>query len=224
MNKKPLSHEMLKLVACMTMLVDHLGAVFFPSPVFRIIGRVAFPIYAFLLCEGAEHTRSPEKYLGRLALGALLAELPFDFLFFGGFTWEHQSVMVTLLLGSCMIFLGRKISLLAAFPLFFLAADFLRTDYGGWGIALIALFAATAQGKGGWILQTAGMCAIFLGMNTYRVNVLGLGIPVQCFGVLAMIPILLYSGRKLTRNRAVQWLFYLFYPVHMLILWLFAML
>lgn len=213
--KKCISQEWLKIIACVTMLLDHLGAVFFPGAGLRIIGRLAFPIYAFLLCEGFAYTRNPTKYCLRLLLVAMMAELPFDYLFYGGLTWEHQSVMVTLVLGAGMILLSRKMPLLVAFPFCFLAADCLRADYGGWGIAVIAMFAATSGLDGGWVLRQVGLGAIFMSMNSYDVRLLGLDIPIQLFGVLALIPIGLYSGRKLTQSRLVQVAFYLFYPVHM---------
>lgn len=114
MKKSGLSQEMLKIIACVTMLIDHVGATvvesqFFVTPfdgiyylyfAMRIIGRVAFPIYCFLLAEGAHYTHDPRRYALRLFVGALLSEPGFDFALFGGWTWEHQSVMVTLLLAS----------------------------------------------------------------------------------------------------------------------------
>lgn len=219
MKKKPCSQEMLKLIACATMLLDHIGAVFLQGPGLRIVGRLAFPLYAFLLSEGVTHTRSHKNYCIRLAIGALLAEVPFDCLFFGGFTWQHQSVMVTLLLGALMILWGRKSgSLLISFPVCFLAAEAMCTDYGGWGIAVIAVFAMTANLAGTLFWHLAGLSLIFLAMGSYRVDILGLRLPIQLFGLLALIPIGLYSGRKATTSKWVQWGFYLFYPVHMALL------
>ena len=219
MNRKTLSQEMLKLIACATMLLDHIGAVLVPGIGFRIIGRIAFPIYAFLLVEGMRHTHSPGKYCLRLFLGALLAELPFDFLFFGGFTWGHQSVMVTLLLGALMLWWKRrKRDILLPLAVCYLLAEFLRTDYGGLGIAAIALFAVTEELPGKRIWQMMGLCLVFLGMGSFRVNVMGIRVPIQLFGLLALVPIGFYSGRKNCRAKWVQWGFYLFYPVHMAML------
>ena len=129
MKRFGMSQEMLKLIACMTMLIDHIAAVLvIPSDaamlagdttvawvhvVMRGIGRVAFPIFCFLLVEGAHHTRNPRKYALRLSLGMVLSEIPFDLAFFGRLTWAHQSVMVTLLLGFMDGIIGSAQSVLA---------------------------------------------------------------------------------------------------------------
>ena len=100
MEKCGLSQESLKLIACITMLLDHIGATLvlrmvqgMPMPndqyrqlvgiyyAFRIIGRIAFPIFCFLLVEGAYRTRNPKKYGLRLFIGMLLSEIPFDLAF-----------------------------------------------------------------------------------------------------------------------------------------------
>ena len=219
MYNRSISQEALKLIACATMLLDHIGAVIVPLTGLRIIGRLAFPIYAFLLAEGIRRTRSSGKYFLRLLIGALLAEVPFDFLFFGGLTWNHQSVMVTLLLGAWMLRWHRnKGNMLLPFAVCFLLAEILRTDYGGWGIAMIGLFGVTEELPGKRLWQLAGLGLIFLAMNSFRVYLMGLRVPIQLFGLLAMVPIGFYSGRKCCRSKWVQWGFYLFYPVHMTVL------
>ena len=111
---KCISQEQLKLLACLSMLLDHTGAIlvaqilrsgagglFFRElyTMLRTIGRMAFPIYCFLLAEGVHHTRDPRRYGLRLLIAVFLAELPFDLALHGGFSWQNQSVMVTLLLG-----------------------------------------------------------------------------------------------------------------------------
>lgn len=219
MKRKIFSQEGLKLLACVTMLLDHIGAVFVPGYALRIIGRIAFPIYCFLLVEGVAQTRNEKKYGLRLLLGALLAEIPFDLLFYGGLTMAHQSVMLTLLLGFGMIVWSRKRKqYLLPVCICFFAAEFLGTDYGGWGILLIAVFMVTMEKNHEVWLQAIGMALVFLAMDSVRVPFLGLRVPIQLFGLAAMLPIGLYSGEKLTRSKAVQIGFYLFYPVHLLVL------
>lgn len=223
MQKKGISQETLKLFACVTMLLDHIGATLVPGWTLRIIGRVAFPIFCFLLAEGAHYTRNPGKYALRLFIGVLLSELPFDFSLFGGWTMRHQSVMVTMLLGFLALEAMKRakpvlLRLLVALP-FILAAEWLHTDYGGDGVILIVMFGLTRELPFKRLWQTTFMiaiCGILMPGALVRVGSLRIG--VELFAVLAMIPISLYDGRKLTHSKAAQWGFYLFYPVHLTVL------
>lgn len=217
-----LSQEGLKLIACLTMLIDHIGAVFVPGYGLRIIGRIAFPIYCFLLCEGVYRTKHPVQYFLRLAVGAVLAELPYDLLFYGRITWQHQSVMVTLLLGfaagMCMRQMGNMwLKAIFAVPFAF-AAEWMGTDYGGMGVMLICLFLLTRNVPGKWLVQLLGAALICWFMPSATVLLGDWLIPIQMFAVASMVPIALYSGRKITKSRLVQAGFYLFYPAHLAVL------
>jgi len=229
-SKRFLPQEILKLIACITMLIDHFGAAVvillrIPNVVniyyaCRVIGRIAFPIYCFLLCEGMRHTRNVPRYILRLAIGMVLSELPFDLLFEGGISWAYQSVMVTLTLGAIMLWCMQKTSkkwmrLLLVLP-FAVTAELMMTDYGGWGIAMIAVFALLER----FPQQLIGVLLVSYLMPSAGITVFGVTVSCELAAVFAMLPIGLYSGKKLTRSRAVQWAFYLFYPVHILVLWL----
>ena len=219
MKNKGLSQEALKLIACMTMLLDHIGIVILPSTGLRIIGRIAFPIYCFLLAEGIAHTRNPKKYGLRLLIGALLAELPFDLLFYGGLTFAHQSVMVTLLLGFLMAMWMKKTgNIMLPFAVCFLGAEFLSTDYGGFGVGLIALFFISREHPRKFLIQLVGMVFTMWMMNSMEVSIGFIRMPIQMFALLAMVPIYFYSGEKQSRNVWIQRFFYLFYPVHLAVL------
>ena len=227
MNKKILSQEGLKILACVTMLIDHVGVVFMPSfanydlyYALRMIGRLAFPIYCFLLAEGVAHTKNPVKYGLRLFAGALLAEIPFDLALFGEISWAHQSVMVTLFLGFGLALIMQKLDRTKLVPVIVFAflAELFRTDYGAWGIFMIALFVMTRERKDRNNLQLIGMVIICWFMNSAAVSVFGIRIPIELFAVLALIPIFLYTGKKHTGSKAVQIMFYLFYPVHLMVL------
>lgn len=224
MKYKCLPQEVLKLIACVTMLLDHIGATVFPSTPLRVIGRIAFPIYCFLLAQGAKHTRSKGKYLLRLAIGVVLSELPFDLLFSGSFDWGYQSVMVTLFLGTAMLFAMRAIPKPILRPLliipFYFLAELCRCDYGGTGILIIALFGLTELLP----VQLLGLILINYFANSYRIPFLGQSVPIQLFAALSILPISMYSGTKLTRSPWAQWGFYLFYPVHLTVLLLIWML
>ena len=216
MNHKTLSQEGLKLIACVTMLIDHVGSLFFPQNLWlRIIGRLAFPIYCFLLAEGAHYTKNPVKYALRLFAGLLLAEIPFDLALYGSLSWAHQSVMFTLLLAFLMAMVMKKLPLigkaLAVIP-FYLAAELLHTDYGGLGILMAAVFIISRELPESLLFQTTGVLLVNLSYFSRSF--------IQPFASLAMVPIALYSGKKASRSKLLQWAFYLFYPAHLLVLWL----
>ena len=221
LNKnRGLSQEGLKLIACLTMLIDHIGATLVPMIRLRIIGRLAFPIYCFLLAEGMARTRDVKKYGVRLAIGAVLSEVPFDLLFFGGLTWAHQSVMITLLLGYLMMLWMWRYPGMRALAVFVCAgaAELLNTDYGAMGVLMIAVFALTANREDRLVLQVLGVAALCWLIGGVALRIGAVRIPLQLFGAAAMLPIWLYNGRKATRSKAVQWGFYLFYPVHLAVL------
>ena len=242
MKNKGLSQESLKLIACVTMLIDHIGAALvvptmdiynsnvelyttmaWINLVMRCIGRIAFPIFCFLLVEGVSHTRNPKKYVQRLAIGMLLSEIPFDLAFFGdGISWAHQSVMVTLLLGCIMVLMMNRSKgfwkLLWIVP-FYYAAEWLHTDYAGEGILMIALFALAKGRKHEKWLQLAVMLLMYWDLSwEMRYFNLDVRVPMNRLPLMAAIPILCYDGRKLTYSKKVQWVFYLFYPVHIAVL------
>ncbi len=237
MKKPGISQETLKLIACITMLLDHIGAVlvngwfqYHPSVYsggmmwlyygLRMVGRISFPIYCFLLVEGAHHTKNPKKYALRLAVGALLAELPFDLAITGAANRHSNSVMLTLLLGFCMVMAMKRASGfwkgLVIVPFYFLA-ELLRTDYGGNGLVLIAMLAMTRGVRYEKLWQFAGFMLLFFDFTMWYIGTTP--IPVNQCTLLAMIPIFCYNGEKHSYHKALQWGFYLFYPVHLLILW-----
>ena len=216
MKYKFLPQEGLKLIACVTMLLDHVGATIWPCVWLRIIGRISFPIFCFLLTEGIAHTRNPKKYLCRLALAALLSELPFDLLFFGRLTFQHQNVMLTLLLGGAMLLLIRKSTNRLLTPVWVVLAcvlaHLLQTDYSYKGILLIFLFSMT----GSLPVRLIGILLLYL--SSGFVAILGLPVSMGLFAALSLIPICFYSGKKLSFLKSLQISFYLFYPAHIFLL------
>lgn len=253
MKIKGLSQEGLKLIACVTMLIDHIGASlvalqFVRNPVdspehiwlqclffgMRLIGRIAFPIYCFLLVEGVHHTRNSKKYGLRLFIGMLLSEIPFDLAFCDtwmeykwtlttlllGFEPTFNSVMMTLLLGFGMLEVMKRVKgfwkAVVILP-FYILAEALHTDYAGMGILLIAVFALSRGREHEMLLRVLG-CGVVLCADLDIMLKYGLGHSMESFAMLALIPLARYDGRKRTNSKAVQWAFYLFYPVHILIL------
>ena len=225
--KKPISQTGLKLIACVTMLLDHLGYAFIHQPygvyaLLRVIGRLSFPIYCFLITEGIHHTKSPAKYLLRLGILAVLSEPGFDLMCYGRLTWVKQSVMVMLFMGALMCLIIKKLprfwmKLFVVIP-FYLIAPRMHSDYGTSGILIIAMFMLTRElpRKDLWrLLLMGGLC---LYMGGFGIRVLGYSVPSFWFAVFAMVPILLYSGQKGRSGRWVTWSMNLFYPVHLAII------
>lgn len=246
--KKGFSQEGLKLLACITMLIDHIGyALVYPMYqqvslvngdsgaaaqmlytiylLLRCIGRLALPIFAFLLVEGFLHTRNRKRYALRLAIGAILSEIPYNLVVSGSPVWRYQqSIMVTLLLGFCALLAMERCIKLAWKPVillpFALLAELLRADYGWGGVALIALFELSRHMYNRNLIRVCGMLVLFHYMPSAMLQFGNFSLPMQALGALSMLFIAAYDGRKVTGSKAVQWGFYLFYPLHLLILYL----
>ena len=224
-NKGFLSASALKVIAVASMIVDHGSVVLTNStPVWpRFIGRLAFPIYAFLLAEGVRHTKSKAKYLLRMLLFAFLSEIPFDWALYGNpFNFDKQNVYFTLLLGLCsamilQVLLERRLGFLGVFStlLFSVAAMFLKSDYGFMGVVVITLMFMFGGIKGS--ARNAGIacaCAMTCFTVTYPFNV-GFNI-LQIYATAATLPIALYSGKRGFKMN--KYVFYFIYPIHLLIL------
>lgn len=230
----------LKLFALITMLIDHVGAIlletgllpyiyasFFTGhhyttddytfwrnvdTVLRMIGRIAFPIYCFLLVEGFLHTRSAARYALRLGLFALISEIPFDLALYGQpFSGEMQNVFFTLLLG-LLALMGMqhmerlleqhapKLRFLSLLPLAACAllAGLLRTDYFAFGVLFIGVLYLTRQNRKLQCLAGA------------------VGVAWETTAPLAFLPIYFYNGER--GRLKLKYVFYVFYPLHLFLL------
>ena len=211
-----LDGRMLKIIAVISMFIDHVGAVLFPDVIlFRIVGRLAFPIYCFLLVEGARYTHNMRQYMLRMGIFALISELPFDWAFYHRPVYlAHQNVFFTLFIGLVMIwFLEHPmndmeipdiVNKLIIVALAGTAAELLSTDYGFSGIATILIFYILRERALLKYLITALIC---IGMGW-----------IEGFAVLALIPIALYNGQRGSQTKVMQYGFYAFYPAHLLLL------
>lgn len=244
-KRKGISSSTLKLIAVISMLIDHTAAIilgrlmmnsystelreildanvitrWLTEPekllqvywVMRYIGRLAFPIYCFLLVEGFQRTRNIRKYIVRLGLFALVSEIPFNLAITGGWmSLEYQNVFFTLLIG-LLVMAGMDaaakayrngilrvvvcgIALAAGCAL----ATLLSTDYGAIGVLCITVLYVFRNHKPS---QMAAGCACFLWELT---------------APLAFLPISFYNGE---RGMKLKYFFYAFYPVHLLVLYL----
>lgn len=236
-RNRGLTANQLKLLALGFMLLDHMWATIIPGNLWMTcVGRLAFPIFAFQATEGYAHTRNRKAYCKRLLLFGLLSELPFNLMVSGGLLYPfHQNVMFTLALGLCAIHWceqsrtaptagGRTKAVLAAMGCILLAS-LAFTDYGAAGVCTILLFWACRTVGWGRLGQLAGMAALHIfGVEGMQLEFSLLGrtlyFPVQGFAVLALGLIWLYNGQKGRSSKALQYGAYLFYPAHMLVLYL----
>ena len=232
-----ISGNTLKMVAIVTMLIDHIGAgivepylnmnmvvmegnellsrLYYLDIGLRIIGRAAFPIFCFLLVEGFLHTHNVKKYGSRLLLFSLISEIPFDLAFFG--TWfypAYQNVYITLFIGLVVLVGYRRWEYDAVKKMLVVAAGcaaayLLRCDYDISGILMIVILYEFRRNKRYQVLAGGLMAALE---------------SISFFGaaVLAFIPISMYNG---TRGRInLKYFFYWFYPVHIMVLYLIQLL
>ena len=209
-----LSAAALHILAMTFMLMDHLWATLLSSQMWLThVGRLAFPIFAFLAVEGYFHTRSFKRYALRMLLFAVLSEVPFD-LMYGGtvFYPVHQNVIWTLLLG----LLGIRLMEAAR-------AKGKRWLYVLTCAAVVVL--GFALGTLGQLAALYWLNVAVLGGRMYPVTLFGREIELyeQGLALLALVPIWLYRGRQGHHSKAFQYACYAFYPAHMLVLALLTM-
>ena len=208
-NIQCLDSFQLKCIAIASMALDHTGAVLYPSQIWlRCLGRIAFPIFCFLIVEGFFHTHDVRWYMGRLGVFALISEIPYDLAFRGvPLEYDHQNVFFTLLIGIGMVVLLERnrerpvkaVILLLAMWL----AVLIRSDYNFRGVLLIFVFYIFHESR--WLAVTAGGFWNFLYQGV-----------IQKYGVLSVLPLALYNGE---RGRKMKYFFYIFYPAHLLLLY-----
>lgn len=218
----------LKGIAAALMLTDHVGAILLPEvPVLRCVGRLAFPIFAFFIAEGYAHTRDFGRYFRRLAILAVVSEIPFNLENGAVFDPARQNVLFTFCLALLTLrgleALGRErgfgrwagcgLVLAAGFA----AGELLRTDYGGWGVVTVALLQLCRDGKYAKLWLLLAMAAVNgLGMGSLTMPVFGGEMPIQIFAVAALPVIWLYNGQA--GPKGLRRAFYVFYPAHLLVL------
>ena len=242
MENKGINALVLKIIAAVTMILDHFAASgllreYFPEGLFgmsyrnayflaRGIGRLAFPIFCFLIVEGVKHTKNWKIYVLRVAVFAVLTEVPFDMALNGTlFDWTYQNVLFTLLLGMLPVCYLKyyngpnryMIYTTLVIAMAMTAETLILSDYGASGVAQIGLMGYLLDGKPERLnisdrLWRTFMCAAAIGtccliqMNKYELP-----------AFVALIPIFLYSGRKGPGGKVLQYAFYAVYPVHLLI-------
>jgi hypothetical protein len=213
----------LKLIAAATMLVDHFGIVFSMPEIYRLIGRVAFPLFIYLIVQGCRHTKNINKYLLRLGIFALISEIPFDIMRNNGNIdfLRNTNVIYTLFLGVASVAVyeqlkkkltigqfNKTIALLTAIPLIYLA-NVLSADYGVKGAGLIFLMYLTKPDNK--YVQAAVLAAgmLFIYYTSF---------PNYYFFLFSLIAVGLIFVYNEQQGKKLKWLFYVFYPAHIILL------
>lgn len=221
MIKNGLNNNQLKVIALVTMTLDHIGVLLLPQvTILRLVGRLSFPIFAYMIAEGCAHTRSMPRYLGTMASLAAVCQAAYFF----AMGSLYQSVLVTFTLSISLTWLvkwalshrsvGARLlaaaGILAALfvtelaPLLLTSTDF-AVDYGFLGVILpVAVFLGrTKQQK----LRLALVVLVLMAVDAW---------PGQWAALLTLPLLALYNGR---RGKAdLKWLFYVYYPAHLLVL------
>ncbi len=200
----------LKIIACILMAIDHVGAIMFPDiDLYRIIGRLSFPIFAFLLTEGYVHTRNLKKYFIRLFIFAIIPQIPYSL----AFGIDILNIFFTLFFGMLAILVDDKINnvykkwglILGIVAI----SELLHMDYGYYGIIMIFLF---KKYKDNW--KKLIITLILLNISIYPIWDL------QVFSLGALPLIKMYNKKIGFMNKFVKYGFYSFYPVHILVIYL----
>ena len=234
---KILSGSWLKIIAMTAMLIDHTAIIFMSGdkafhqpycvignyPVTdyflcrNIVGRLAFPIFAFLIVEGYHHTSNRRRYAQNLLLFAIISIIPWNLVHGDLLYHSSQNVLFTLLFGVILMLQTDKItqyySQNSHFPLVqtltiipeLIAIQLLHTDYGAIGVVYIVLLHVL---RGNILNQSFATFATFAYNKFHR------------FNILALIPLSMYNGKRgFIQGKWAKYVMYAFYPLHLIILW-----
>lgn len=235
---------LLKVVAVISMLFDHLRYLTpeFNNTFTKIMGRIAFPIFAFLISEGCVHTKNYKKYIKRLSIFSLISQIPFSIFIIGcnlkviepinsqplwlqGFYYIYQSglnVVFTLLLGALAIGAYSKIEnkfLKIVLPVLLCAiAELLNTDYGAIGVLTIFAFYVLRKFNMLKLIITfiLQILVLFISVKFNFAQYCNYLIPFIIGEMLATILIGIYNG-KLGKYK-MKYFFYIFYPAHLILI------
>lgn len=226
----------LHIMAMIFMLCDHLwGTIVQGNDWLTCIGRLTFPIYAFMIVEGYFHTKNLKKYVGRLLIFAILSEIPFNLAMGSRLFYPiHQNVLWSFLISIGLIHWNEKVKVkklwkrilvgFASILIGSIVGIITFVDYYHAGILMVLVFYFFRHKKwwcylGQFICMWYINCAMLGGLQ-YEMNVLGQTyfISRQGFALLALIPIWFYKGKQGYHSKTLQFIYYAFYPVHLLIL------
>jgi hypothetical protein len=219
----------LKLLAICLMIIDHIGAYLLPEvTILRIIGRLSFPLFAWLIANGAYHSRNLPRYALRLFMFALASQAPFALINnLTGSPFSTLNIFFTLAIGLGLIMLLHELHRMGLRLLVLLItaviAQVIGAEYGAAGVLSIVAFYYTFRWSwtGIFLTQFAVFVLFFtlpllysaLANGNSPLNIVALWQPVAASSALIVTQ---YNGRK---GASLKYLFYIFYPLHLLILY-----
>lgn len=232
--------NLLKLVAMVAMFIDHSGKMLFSQyPIMRVIGRIAFPIYAYCIAAGCVYTHDTLKYFKRIVLMALISqpiyavalahenaamyaisftEHPFQAAVnFYVNSWSHPSILLSLAFGVLIIWSIRERQLLLTLALGLFCWKIQGSlDYGIKGLILMVLFYLFCMK---WWISLPIILAYMTwwGLQGSGYTLFEVRFGIQAFAMLALPLIYIHTHSKLKINK---WIFYFFYPVHLIVIFL----
>lgn len=225
--KTNLDTNLLKLIAIISMLIDHVGSAFFPDmPVFRYAGRLAFPIFAYCLTVGLLYTSNIKKYLTRLGIFALISQ-PLYIMAFHPYDWREEWMNMNIyftLFVSLIAMLGVKERKWWLFAIALLLLMFINFDYAATGVILMLIFYIfrNRPAIGAVLFCLYYLPALWNGYPEDPKSLLlgGLCIDWTIFSLLSAPLIFLRTNSKIKINK---YFFYIFYPAHLAAIWVVRM-
>lgn len=209
--------ELLKILAIVTMVIDHAGNILYPDLlVLQMIGRLAFPIFAYLIVLGVESTKKPLKYMVTLLVFALVSQLPY-FLAFGIQPFERLNILFSLLLSAITIYFYEKRSPATFLPL--LVSMILPTE-GSYYVVLTTVGMKLLKD-----IPKLGALVLFALNLQFVLFSSEIHTQIQIISLFALPLILLHMKNKLKREILIpetslayllrKYFFYVFYPLHL---------
>lgn len=227
----------LHIMAMAFMLCDHLWGTIIPgNDWLTCIGRIAYPIFAFMIVEGYFHTSNLKKYVKRLFIFALLSEIPFNLAMGSRLFYPiHQNVLWTFLIAIGLIHWNEKaratqklwhrilVGILSVF-IGYIGGLLTMVDFYQAGVLMVLVFYFFRERKW-WCYLGQFLCMWYINIEilsgfSYQVDFMGQThfIVRQGFALLALIPIWLYRGKQGYHSKTFQYICYAFYPVHLFVL------
>ena len=231
---KGLSNDKLKIIAAAAMLVDHIGAYLLPQYIFlRIVGRIAFPIFAFMIAEGCHYTKNKKKYLFNMFLLAVICQglfypfkppgymrIPVTFLISIVVIYVMQYTMVKVY-GKCSIAEKAVSVIILLFTVLAIAYlnDILSIDYGFYGCMTPAIVSAVYWFPGmpekdksyDTLYRKLGMLMLALWFVYKEYG----GVQIYSFAAIPLLAV--YNGKR--GNMVPKYFFYIFYPLHLAVIY-----